>query len=74
LLKELDATLRVVLALDLLVVRERCVLGGMMEELEAVFGVSASAEVLDFNCVGLVFPVGGALTSGGIRADAASWL
>ena len=71
LLEQLDA-LRVVLALDFFIVREGGVLGGVVEELEAILvegGVGASAEVLDFDGVRLVFPVGVALASGGIDVD-----
>jgi hypothetical protein len=71
LLEQLD-TLGVVLAFDLFVVLERGVLGGVVEELEAVLvegGIGASAEVLDFDHVRLVFPVGGTLTGGRIGVD-----
>jgi hypothetical protein len=69
LLEQLNA-LGVILALNLFVVLERGVLSGVMEELEAVLvegRVVASAEVLDFDGVRLVFPIGGALA--GYRID-----
>ena len=71
LLEQFDA-LRVVFALDLFVCREGGVLGGVVEELKAILvegGVGASAEVLNFDSVRIVFPVGGALASSGIDVD-----
>jgi hypothetical protein len=71
LLEQLNA-LGVVLALDLFVVRERSVLGGVVEELEAILvegDVGASAEALGFDGVTLVFPAGGTLAGGGIGVD-----
>jgi hypothetical protein len=58
--------------LDLFVVLERGVLGGVVEELEAILvegGVGASAKILDFDGVRPVFPVGGALARGRIDVD-----
>ena len=54
--------LGVVLVLDLFVIREGCVLGRVVEELEPVLvegGIGLSMEVLDFDDVGHVFLVGG---------------